>query len=255
MTTQPQTRILLLGGTTEATALAQRFSHEPQIMATLSLAGRTANPALSALPVRVGGFGGADGLAAYLQTERIDLLVDATHPFASQISANAVAACAKTGCRLLAIERPAWVKQEGDRWQHFASVTDAVAALPHDPQRVFSGLGRLLLAELEVAPQHHYVIRLIDPPTRTLALPSLTIIRGKGPFKTADDIALFAEHDIRFVLAKNAGGTATVAKIEAARALGLTVMMIDRPVIPARPTVGTMDEAWQTVRLTLQSLA
>jgi precorrin-6A/cobalt-precorrin-6A reductase len=247
MTSQTQTCILLLGGTTEATALAERLAHEPRITAVLSLAGRTANPAPSALPVRVGGFGGVDGLAAYIQAERIDLVIDATHPFASQMSANAVAACHRTGCHLIAIERAPWVEQDGDRWQHFESVTEAVAALPHEPQRVFSGLGRLLLAELEAAPQHHYVIRLIDPPTRALALPNLTIIRGKGPFKTADDRALFAEHSIAFVLAKNAGGRATVSKIEAARALGLTVMMIDRPSIPARPTVETVDQAWQAI--------
>lgn len=242
-----QTRILLLGGTTEATALAERLAGQPHFTATLSLAGRTANPAPSAIPVRVGGFGGIDGLATYLIAERINLVVDATHPFAARMSANAVAACQQTGCRLIAIARAAWVEQDGDRWQRFASVTGAVAALPRDPQRVFSGLGRLLLAELEAAPQHHYVIRLIDPPTHALALPNLTIIRGKGPFKTLDDLALFGAHGITFVLAKNAGGPATVSKIEAARALGLTVMMIDQPFIPTRPTVETVAAAWNAI--------
>ena len=246
MNVQPKSvaRVLLLGGTTQATALAARLATDPRFAAVLSLAGRTAHPAASALSVRVGGFGGIEGLAQFIGAERIDLVVDATHPFAAQISANAIAACDATNCRLIALERPPWVHQEGDRWQLFPGAGEAIAALPDEPTRVFSALGRLSLHELEAAPQHHYIIRLIDPPLRPLALPNVTIIQGRGPFKTADDIALFGEHGVTFVLAKNAGGAASISKIEAARALGLTVMMIGRPKIPARPTVATIDAAW-----------
>jgi precorrin-6A/cobalt-precorrin-6A reductase len=237
-------RVLLLGGTSDATALAHRFAADDRFAATLSLAGRTANPAPSPIAVRVGGFGGPEGMARHIEADGIDIVVDATHPFAAQISANAVAACALARRPLIALERPAWRAQSGDRWRTFASVADAVAALPEQPARVFSGLGRLSLAELEAAPQHRYVIRLIDPPLATLALPHATLVMGRGPFKTEDDIALFTAHGIEFVLAKNAGGMAAVSKIEAARALGLTVMMIDRPIIAGRTSCDSVEAVW-----------
>ena len=241
---QPRLRVLLLGGTTEASALAKLLAGDHRFAAVLSLAGRTANPAASAIPVRTGGFGGAEGMAGYIARERVSTVIDATHPFAAQISANAIAACTAAQCRLIALERPPWLPQPGDTWETFDSVGCAIAHLPPAPVRVFSGLGRLNVAELESAPQHHYVIRVIDPPLQPLALPHATLIMGRGPFKTEDDIALFREHSIDIVLAKNAGGPAAVSKIEAARTLRLKVMMINRPAIPPRPTLGSVHEVW-----------
>lgn len=248
-------RVLLLGGTTEASELARRFVNDDRFDATLSLAGRTSNPLASPIAVRIGGFGGVDGLVAYLTAEGIDAVVDATHPFAAQISANAIAACRTAGVTLIALERQPWAKVPGDTWLHFARVEDAIAALPREPMRVFSGLGRLSLDALLEAPQHHWVIRVIDPIEQPLDLPHATIVTARGPFKLGDDIALFNAHGIEAVLAKNAGGTAAYSKIEAAHQLGLSVYMIDRPAIPDRPVVRSVDEAWAELSAHHASLA
>ena len=236
-------RVLLLGGTSEAARLAERLASTPGIAATLSLAGRTINPAASPLPVRTGGFGGVSGLAEYLTRERIALVVDATHPFAAQISNNAIAAAAATGVSLLAVERPEWGKAIDDDWDEHATIEAAIAALPEAPQRIFSALGRSSLGALCAAPQHHYVVRVVDPITPPPGLPHATIITARGPFRTEDDTALFRQHGIQCVLAKNSGGSAAYAKIEAARQLGLKVHMVRRPMIGARPTVNSVDEA------------
>lgn len=236
-------RILLLGGTSEASTLCASLAEHPGIAATLSLAGRTARPAASALPVRIGGFGGAEGLAGYLRRERIDLLIDATHPFAAHISANAVAASAATGTELLAIERPPWTRVAGDDWVEHESIAAAVAALPAEPQDVFSGLGRQAIDALKLAPQHRYVIRVVDALEPPAGLPNATVVVSRGPFRTEDDMNLFRKHGIRRILAKNAGGRAAYAKIEAARNLGLRVDMVRRPPVPARKTVASADEA------------
>ncbi|MEQ1576238.1 MAG: cobalt-precorrin-6A reductase [Hyphomicrobium sp.] len=241
---QHRTRVLLLGGTSEASELARHFAGDKRFDVILSLAGRTANPAGSPVPVRSGGFGGAQGLAAYLEDESIGVVLDATHPFAARISTNAIEASHRARVPLIALERPVWERQAGDNWQHYASVAEAIAALPHEPVRVFSGLGRLSLEALQIAPQHHWVIRVIDPLDQPLALPHAAIITARGPFKTQDDIAVFKEHAIKFVLAKNAGGSASYSKIEAARVLGLPVYMIDRPAIPHRAVVRCVQDAW-----------
>lgn len=237
-------RVLLLGGTTEASELARRFAGDERFEVTLSFAGRTANPL--ALPVRTrsGGFGGIEGLASYIARESIELVVDATHPFAAQISMNAINACARTGTPLITLERMPWAQVPGDTWLHFADVTSAVAALPPEPLRVFSGLGRLSLEALRAAPQHHWVIRVIDPIAEPLGLSHATVVTARGPFKLGDDLALFNAHRIDAVLAKNSGGTAAYAKIEAANELGLPVYIIDRPMITERPVVRSVDEAW-----------
>ena len=240
---QQRPRVLLLGGTTEASELAQRLSGDERFDAILSLAGRTAYPAQAPVPVRVGGFGGAAGLAAYLQANGIGAVIDATHPFAAQISSNAVAACRQTGTTLIALERPAWTQQAGDTWLHFARVEEAVAALPVEPTRIFSGLGRLSLDALGAAPQHHWLIRVIDPIAPPPGLPHATIVTGRGPFAADGDAALFESHGIAMVLAKNAGGTASYAKIEAARRLRLPVYMIGRPAIAHRTVCRGVDEA------------
>jgi precorrin-6A/cobalt-precorrin-6A reductase len=239
-------RVLLLGGTSEASLLAKLLASTPDIEATLSLAGRTANPLASPIRLRVGGFGGITGLAEYLTRERIDLVVDATHPFAARISNNAIAACTATGVPLLAIERPLWTPTTGDDWHEHDTVEAAIAALPEPPQRIFSALGRQSMAALCAAPQHHYVIRVIDPIPPPRELPRATIVTARGPFRTEDDVALFRENAIECVLAKNSGGRAAYAKLEAARHLGLKVYMIRRPEIAKRPVVNSVEDvvAW-----------
>jgi precorrin-6A/cobalt-precorrin-6A reductase len=242
-TSQKPLKILLLGGTSEASLLAKRLARVPDISATLSLAGRTRNATASPLPVRVGGFGGADGFADHLKREGIELVLDATHPFAAQISANAIAACRMTGVPLLAVERPPWEKASGDRWSEHDSIEDAVAALPDVPANVFSALGRSAISALCAKPQHRYVIRVVDAVELPSELSHATVIAARGPFRTDDDVALFRAHNIACVLAKNSGGDAAYAKIEAARLLALPVYMVRRPVIAERDTVATVDEA------------
>jgi precorrin-6A/cobalt-precorrin-6A reductase len=237
-------RILLLGGTTEAAALGRHLARSNNIAATLSLAGRTADPAASALAVRVGGFGGIDGLADYLRRQQINLVVDATHPFATRISTNAASACATTGTNLIAIERPPWTRLAGDDWAEHETIDAAIAALPEEPQNVFSALGRQAINALRGAPRHRYLIRVVDDLELPSDLANAKLVVSRGPFQAQDDAKLFEDHGIRFVLAKNAGGSATYSKIEAARTLGIKVHMVRRPALPPRTAVATADEAF-----------
>lgn len=234
------TRLLILGGTTEATALARALAHRPAFAAILSLAGRTTSPAASPLPLRVGGFGGADGLARYLEQERIDALIDATHPFAARISANAAAASRQTGVPLLAIKRPAWRAEDGDRWIEAADMAGAVDALGPVPRTVFLTVGRQEVSAFAGAPQHAYVVRTIEPVGSALPVPRLRTIAARGPFDEEAEAALMREAGIEVVVSKNAGGAATYGKILAARRLGVPVVMIRRP---DKPDVASVPDA------------
>ncbi|GAA6158527.1 cobalt-precorrin-6A reductase [Ruegeria sp. HU-ET01832] len=226
------THLLILGGTTEANALAKTVA-ELGIPATYSYAGRVGNPRPQPLPVRVGGFGGVAGLAAYMRDHTVTHVIDATHPFAAQMSANAVAACHQSGVPLAALTRPAWVEKDGDHWQHVPDIDGAVAALSGAPQRVFLAVGRMHLQEFATQPQHRYLLRLVDEPG-TLPSPNCDVVVSRGPFTLADDQALMQRHKIQLVVSKNAGGLGARAKLDAARALGLPVLMIDRPALPQR---------------------
>ncbi|MBO9410228.1 MULTISPECIES: cobalt-precorrin-6A reductase [unclassified Ruegeria] len=226
------THLLILGGTTEANALAKTVA-ERGIPATYSYAGRVDNPRPQPLPVRVGGFGGVAGLAAYLRDHTVTHVIDATHPFAAQMSANAVAACQQIGVPLAALTRPAWVEQDGDRWHHVPDIDGAVAALSGAPQLVFLAVGRMHLDDFAAQPQHRYLLRLVDEPG-DLPLPHCDVVVSRGPFTLADDQALMQRHEIQLVVSKNAGGLGARAKLDAARALGLPVLMIDRPALPQR---------------------
>ena len=195
--------------------------------------------------MRIGGFGGAEGLARFLAAERITHVVDATHPFAARISANAVAAAGAEGLPLIALERPPWQAGPGDDWRHVPDLMAAAAALPEAPARVFLAIGRQNLEVFAIRPQHDYLLRLVDPPG-PLPLPRATVEIARGPFTVQGDAALMARHGTRIVVAKNAGGTGARAKLDAARAAGLPVVMIDRPALPPRPVAGTVAEvmAW-----------
>ena len=235
------TRILLLGGTTEAGLMAQALA-DAGIDAVYSYAGRTADPAPQPLPQRVGGFGGIAGLTAYLQTEDITHLIDATHPFAEQMSRHAIEACAITGVALAALERPAWQAEAGDDWTVVPDEAAAARALPDVPARVFLAIGRQTIAAFACAAQHHYLLRLVDPPTTALPLPRTEVVIARGPFLLQDDLALMRQHRIDIVVAKNSGGEGARAKVDAARQLGLPVVMINRPALPSRLTFTRVTE-------------
>jgi precorrin-6A/cobalt-precorrin-6A reductase len=239
----PARRILILGGTGEARQLASRLAARADLAVTLSLAGRTASPAAQGVPVRIGGFGGAQGLADYLATERIDALVDATHPYAAVISANAARAAELSQTPLLALRRPPWLIVAGDQWIEVADVNGAVAALAGPSRRVLLALGRNELAPFTRSPQHHYLVRSVDPVDPPLAVPHAVYVTGRGPFSEADDRALLEAHGIEVVVAKNSGGSATYGKIAAARVLGLPVVLLRRPALPDVAAVETVEAA------------
>lgn len=230
----------------QARELAERLAKRADLEIVVSLAGRTKSPAPQPVPVRSGGFGGAAGLAEYLGKERINALVDATHPYANIISANANIAARQAGVPLIAFRRPPWRAVAGDRWIEAADVADAVRRLGERQRRVFVTLGRTELAPLTTARQHFYLIRSVDPVEPPLPLPCVSYVTDRGPFSTADDGALMSAHDIDAVLAKNSGGVASYGKIAAARARGIDVIMLRRPVPPDVPAVETVDEviAW-----------
>jgi len=236
-------RILVLGGTTEARLLGERLAKRGELAVTLSLAGRTAAPVPHAVPLRIGGFGGVAGLADYLTTERITILIDATHPYAGVISQNAANAARQTGVAFMTLRRPPWDKVAGDRWIDVADTTDAVRALGETPRRVFVALGRNELAPFTRARHHFYLIRSVDPVEPPLPLPRVTYVTARGPFSEASDRALMEQHRIDVVIAKNSGGSAAYGKIAAARALGIEVVLLRRPPTSDAPAVDTIEDA------------
>lgn len=236
-------RILILGGTTEARQLAERLALRADIEATISLAGRTEAPKLLPLPTRVGGFGGVNGLVDYLANEKIDLLIDATHPFANQISANAADAAQRSGTPVFALCRPGWERQAGDRWISVVDVAGAIEALGGAPRRVFLAIGRQEAGQFSAAPQHAYLVRSVDPVVPPLEVPDCRYILASGPFNAGDETRLLRDNKIDVVVSKNSGGSATYAKIAAARALGIEVVMIERQKPAGMRTVGTPETA------------
>ncbi len=235
-------KILILGGTTEARQLAGKLAERTDVAVTLSLAGRTESPVAQGVPTRSGGFGGAGGLAAYLREEQINLLIDATHPYAANISRNAAEAAKLANVPILALRRPAWEPVEGDRWTVVADAAEAVQALGAAPRKVFLALGRQEIAEFAAAPQHAYVIRSVDPVEPPLDVPEAIYILARGPFDEADELELLKTLRIDAVVAKNSGGSATYGKIAAARKLGIGVILFRRPVLPDVPAAASVSE-------------
>ncbi|MBK1637078.1 cobalt-precorrin-6A reductase [Rhodovulum adriaticum] len=233
--------LLILGGTTEASALARVVAGR-DIPAVLSYAGRVDRPKPQPIPTRSGGFGGVAGLRAWLRDNAVTHVVDATHPFAAQMSRNAADACAAEGVPLIALTRPAWDEQPDDRWQRVADIPAAVDALAGPARRVMLAVGRMHLDAFAAQPQHFYLLRLVDAPDAPPPLPDHVAVISRGPFTQAGDRALMQEHAIDLVVSKNAGGTGARAKIDAARALNLPVLMIDRPALPVRPECATPDQ-------------
>ncbi|MDE1992714.1 MAG: cobalt-precorrin-6A reductase [Rhizobiaceae bacterium] len=249
-----KTRILILGGTTEARSLAGALASRPELDVLLSLAGRTADPAEQPVPGRVGGFGGAEGLSRYLRDEAFDLLVDATHPFAARISANAAEAIKAAGIPALALRRPAWIAVEGDRWISVRSIAEAIKELGSSPLRVFLAIGRQEAHHADAAPIHHYLVRSVDPVDPPLDAAGVTYLHTRGPFRLEDEMALLRQHRIDVIVTKNSGGSATHAKIEAARALDIRVIMVERATVADMPAVETVEAALAEIDHLVSSL-
>jgi len=237
-------RALILGGTADANLLATEIARAG-IAAVYSYGGRTRAPADQPLPTRIGGFGGVSGLADYIRREGITHVIDATHPFAAEMSRNAVAACADTGTPLIALERAPWVKAAGDNWIEVADITSAVAALPLERTRVFLAIGRQHIAPFGARPQHAYTLRFVDPPEDALPLPDADIIVSRGPFTLGGELELMRAREIEWIVARNSGGAGARAKIDAARAIGLPVIMLARPQLPDRLRVESVAEVMQ----------
>ncbi|MFB7471750.1 cobalt-precorrin-6A reductase [Kitasatospora sp. NPDC056184] len=235
--------VLLLGGTTEARALAAALAAgHPALRVTSSLAGRVAEPRLPAGEVRIGGFGGPEGLAAWLRAERVTAVVDATHPFAAAMSRNAAGAAAATGVPLLALRRPGWAPVPGDRWHRVPSLASAADLLPSLGRRILLTSGRQGIGAFAHLDGLHFTARSVDPPEPPLPT-SLDVLLDRGPFTLDGERAVLREHRIDVVVTKDSGGAATAPKLTAARERGLPVVVVDRPPAPAGVPVAETAEA------------
>jgi precorrin-6A/cobalt-precorrin-6A reductase len=222
-------RVLVLGGTSEASKLAHLLGQARGISATMSFAGRTKAIITPPIPYRIGGFGGVEGLIDYLKAKNIDVLVDATHPFAEQISRHAKIAAKRAKIPLAVLSRPAWVRTARDLWIDAADMKDAALALGREPKRVFLTIGRLQIEAFVKASQHFYLVRTMEPLSTMLDLPNYRVIHGRGPFAVEAEEKLLREESIDVVVTKNSGGEPAFAKILAARNLKIPVIMVARP--------------------------
>lgn len=234
-------RVLVLAGTAEARTLCAALAERADLAPIASLAGVTEQPERYAGETRVGGFGGAECLAAYLRAERIAALVDATHPFAARITANAVAATSRAGVPYLRLERPSWRPEAGDDWRDVADLCEAAAALPSGA-RAFLAIGSAGLDAFARREDVWFLARMIEPPPH----PPFTrgeVLAQRPPYRRETDLALLREHAISHVVAKNAGGEAGRAKLLAAREIGLPVILVARPAVAAEPSVADVEGA------------
>jgi precorrin-6A/cobalt-precorrin-6A reductase len=234
--------VLILGGSGEARRLAAALHDRPGIAVTSSLAGRVAVPSLPTGEVRIGGFGGVDGLVAWLRGNRVDVVVDATHPFAVQMTEHAVAATAAVGVPLLVLRRPGWTAGPGDRWHRVPTPGAAAALLPELGERVFLATGRGGLEAFLGLDELWFLLRSVDPPPPPLPR-RCHVLLGRGPFTADAERELLREHRIDVVVTRDSGGEMTAAKLVAARELGVPVVLLDRPPAPDPPAVTTVEEA------------
>lgn len=219
--------MLILGGTAEAKALAEQLAARGDVTVITSLAGRTAQPMLPPGEVRIGGFGGAAGLTAYIRETGVTRIIDATHPFARRISENAIQAAAETGIALEHVVRPGWVSQRGDQWREVSSLDEAARALPAGAI-VFLALGRQYLDAFAARSDCRFVIRMVDAPAEPLPFADPVLILGKPSADPAREAELFAAHGITHLVCRNSGGASGYGKIAAAREMGLTVIILGR---------------------------
>jgi len=236
------TRLLLLAGTGEARQLAGRLAGRPGLSVTASLAGTTREPADLPVPMRVGGFGGRAGFEAFLDAEGIEVVIDATHPFAHRISARTAEVCRDRGLAYLQLLRPEWRPGPGDRWTFITREDEAAVHVPPGAT-VFLATGRQSLPDFANLAGRDLICRQIDPPDAPFPFGNGRYLVGRPPFSVEDEKRLFTELGVDVLIVKNAGGAASRTKLDAARALGIPVVMIRRPPQPEAARVATVDEA------------
>lgn len=236
-------RILVLAGTSEARALIGEISENHDVIA--SLAGVTRDPIDMGCETRVGGFGGVDGLAEYLRAEKIDAVVDGTHPFAAQMTWNAAEACERVGVRHVILQRRGWKPKDGDDWRYVEQF-DEVAAIIPEGATVFLGTGRQTLDQFSGLTGRRLLCRVIDPPQRPFPFEGGEFVVGRPPFSVEEEVTFFKREKIDWLVVKNAGGTRSRSKLDAARQLGLPVVMQKRPKRPDATVVWSVEDckAW-----------
>lgn len=243
--------VLVLGGTTEARRLAESLVAADGVRVTSSLAGRVARPKPPPGEVRVGGFGGAEGMADWLRGHHVDAVIDATHPFAGTISFNAASAAAAVHVPLLALRRPGWVPAEGDRWHLADSLEGAAELLPELGSRVFLTTGRMGLAAFAALDSLWFLMRSVDAPGAPRPA-RMEVLLDRGPFSLEGERELMRRHRIDVLVTKDSGGDATAPKLTAAREAGIPVVVVARPPVPAGvPVAGTPEEALILLRALL----
>jgi precorrin-6A/cobalt-precorrin-6A reductase len=233
--------VVVLGGTGEARELAARLAGRAGLRVISTLAGRVREPRLPDGEVRVGGFGGPERMAEWLQAEHVDAVIDATHPFAERISASAAEAARLAEAPLLLLRRPGWTARDGDDWRWVASLDEAAAALPAIGERVLLTTGRQGLAAF-AASDRWFLVRCVDPPEPPLPA-RMRLLLSRGPYTLAGELAILRDHRIDTVVTKDSGGDQTKAKLDAARAIGLPVVIVRRPAPPDVPVATTVAEA------------
>lgn len=239
-------RVLILGGTREARNLAQRLvNNQTPWEVTTSLAGVVTRPVLPAGELRLGGFGGPEGLANYLRSQKVDMVVDATHPFAATITYNAAVACSKTGTPRVRLQRPAYPELPGVTWHRVHNLTEALDTAATLGQRIFLTTGRRDLEPTAAHPELFYAIRCVDAPDPQLLPPHHTVIQSRGPFAHHDEMEVLTRHKLDVLVSKDSGGQLTYGKFTAAAELGIPVVMVSRPPTPAGPQVATAADAEQ----------
>ncbi len=248
MTLTQHKRVLILGGIGDSLKLTALASTIPGLEVINSLAGRTRKPIITSTSTRIGGFGGVSGLTDYLREQKIDLLIDATHPFASQISWNAAIATSQINIPRLMLVRPPWKKMEGDRWVEVESNEVAARVLPELASRIFLSIGRQELGSYAHLKHLWFLIRTLDIPEPDSFVPPGKILTERGPFSLEEERSLLQKYEIEAVVSKNSGGDATYPKIIAARELGIPVVMIQRPSLPEGEQVSDVESAVSWLR-------
>jgi precorrin-6A/cobalt-precorrin-6A reductase len=247
-----QKRVLILGGTIDATELAARAAEVSGVEVITALAGRTRQPVVSHPNTRIGGFGGVTGLIDYLLKQQIDVLIDATHPFAAQISLNAAASAVAIGIPHLVLIRPPWEQVTGDDWIAVESNAAAAMVLPGLAQRIFLTIGRQEIRDFALPTDKNtdlwFLMRMIDPPLPNAPVPPGELLLERGPFSLVQERSLLQQYKIGAIVSKNSGGDATYAKIIAARELGIPVVMVQRPALPTGEKVADVESALSWLR-------
>lgn len=235
-------KVLLLAGTSEAADIAERLARNDRVKAVASLAGATRAPKDLGLPMRVGGFGGAEEFAEYLERESVDIVIDATHPFASRMTQRTVRMCREHGVKYLLVQRPEWVAEVGDKWFPAQDIK-AVKALIPAGSTVFLATGRQTLAAFAGMRECRILCRVIDPPQSEFPFENGRFVVGRPPFSVEEEVDFFVSERIDWIVVKNSGGERSKSKLLAARQLGLPVAMIKRPVVPDCAVVASAAEA------------